>query len=596
METNYPGRIMNRPFLLRDGLCFVLLLVFFGLVAPHVAVFYEIHYGFYFGGGYLRAALAEWGGGLHYAASFIAQFFYYPLPGALLPAAMTLSAVVSARFIIRRLSGRADDLGLSCFVGAAYAAFLNRSFNYNLEIAVAALLALLLIPLFISIRRPSVRALLYLLLAPFLHWSLTLVFIFLSAFLVVFSLVDEKSTGKFYGALYLFMIPLVPYALNELFVFSPAATRIVMGSFTSKFAFFPMMLPFFGIFPAIPLFALAIEKIKYQGKPAVYKAAAWLLVSLFAAFAFYQTYDKAFAANIIALKYADREEWDSLLKHCNENRGLSPLLTLFADIALMNKGRLAEDALKYDQSFNIGWAAKPYQGYWLMNECGGLYYYYLGLPNEAHCWFVEARHTLVSDTPFIDKKLALSLSLSGHHEAARMYFKKLERTLFYREWVRKVCKDRDCNLRPEALPRFFIKETPPAFKQGHYFSGVSLLDNLQRYHDLYPRDKNIFEALCVHLILSNEINAFYKHCVPKIRNYGYAALPVLFQEAILIYQTLNPADKTARGFTIDSGIAGRGRDFLEETRNISAENREFYKKKLVDRYGDTLFYHNIFSQ
>ncbi|MCX5785618.1 MAG: DUF6057 family protein [Elusimicrobia bacterium] len=596
MEKISAEKITNRPFIRRDVFFFVLLFAFFGLVAPHIIVFNEIHSGFYFGRDHLLGALAEWGGMLYYVSSFIAQFFYYLPLGALLLAALTLSTVVSARSIICRLSRRPDDLGFSYFIGVAYAALLNRSFSCDLEIAVAALLALLLSRLFISIRKPGVRIIVYLLLAPFLHWLFTLTLLFLSAFLIVVSLIYENRTAKLYGVLYLLIHILAPYTLNALFVFSPGAMNMLTGSFSSKSVLFPMMLPLLGSFPAIPLVAYFIPKIKSPGKPAVYKALTWLFLTLFAGVSFNQTYDKAAKANIIALKYADREEWDLLLKHCNENRGLSPLLTLFADIALMNKGRLAEDALKYDQSFDIGWAEHPYPVDWLLDECGGLFYYYLGLPNETHYWFVEASQSLADETPFIAKKIALSLSLSGHPAAAEMYFKKLERTLFYRKWVRKVCKDRDYNLRMEALPRFFMKETPPAPKLGHYFSGGALLENLERYHDLYPRDKNIFEALSVHLILRNEINAFYRYYVPEIQNYHYEKLPGLFQEAILIYQMTNPADPTARRFTIDREISSRNAGFLKEMRDINGENRESYRKKLFDRYGDTLFYHNVFSR
>ncbi len=130
--------------------------------------------------------------------------------------------------------------------------------------------------------------------------------------------------------------------------------------------------------------------------------------------------------------YAQRAEWDKLLKLSDRYPGYNTLVIYYTDLALYKSGNLTDKMFSYPQIGSQGLRLK-----WQRNLnlfFGGEVFSQLAYNNESIHWAFEA---LVANgqNPRSLKKLAVGCIVNGNNDIAQKYLSLLRKTLFYRIWA-----------------------------------------------------------------------------------------------------------------------------------------------------------------
>lgn len=266
--------------------------------------------------------------------------------------------------------------------------------------------------------------------------------------------------------------------------------------------------------------------------------------------------------------HTQREEWNDVLHYSACYRGNNYLHTYLTNLALYNTGRMPYDLFCYPQPFAARSLFFPWTGNSRESEYGGLIYAGLGYPNEAQRWTTE-HITVFGFTPSALQKLVSYNLSAGRPRVAQRFTNILNRSMFYKNLPA-----------PTRLPAI----APDSTRAAHFINIDDLLPDLLYACNRGPDNRMAFEYLMSYYLLNNQVVSFVENLY-RIRNFSYPELPVLYQEALMLYKIKASSEKYEQ---LDVDVS-------EETKERFAEYIRLYTAKdavnLKRKFGNTYWYY-----
>ncbi len=483
---------------------------------------------FFLGSDFLRAHLDYPGGLLDYAAAFIAHLTYVPILGAAAFALLDTGLVLLFSAFLKRLNSHAPFFAAPLLLAPLLVLHNNYHFPPTIVLALAAATAAALG--YTVIKSVSGR-LGYTVAAATLLYYLAGNALFAYAVAVVIFEVTCSRRSLVPIAATVVLVFMLPYAAGARCTIMPNRAFLFPLVPEKSAGYSPWML--YAVFAVLlllaPLGAALWKKPFFGSRKAFFVQALPLTVLLLAAALFtLRTEERQFW---MFDYYARKGLWRELLKLCERPYLRNKQVMLQINRALLQTGALGDRMFFYHQPFDR-------EGLFVFDEYDVTttlirsdLYFDLGHYNAAKQWAHEAL-SVRGETVWNLQRLALCYLIFEQKDAAALFFRKLEKTLFHREWARRyrpfwsgaadVRSDRElAALIANRVERDFI--TFPNYPE----------QDLPHLLQKNPRNRAAFEYLMADLLLSKKLKRFVDEL--RSRRLLGAPLPLHYQEALLFY-------------------------------------------------------------
>jgi hypothetical protein len=551
---------------------------------------------FYKGWPFLRECLSYPGGVLRYINALLPQFFYISWAGALVITGQAWVLCACTGWFLRRLA--VPGWRLLRFIPALIVVVPYARYSYHFPTITGALASLLFACLYVAIssrgmgipstgsgqalpviRNSSARCrchdvAAYFVLAVVAYVISAAVFLPFALLCAIYELLYRRRYGV--ALAYLLVAAVLPYAVGVL-VFHVSlvnaytdmlplswqirdwVTRGKMVQAVYALYLFPMALAFvWGVGRAIAAWWSARRtEVQVQpgkkkpGSPGAKPRPAWLrrpavrwtlesalLFALGVAVAALSL-NRSQKALLAVHYYACQRQWPEVLRvsrpRMNENAVMNAV-----NRALYYTGRLDQDMFTWPQRPD----ALVYTG-----QDHALFYWHkldtlldLGLLNLAEKNFTECLE-MFGEHPMILQRLALVNLAKGKIEAGRIYLEKLRQTLFFSGWAQdyldRLAADPTLASDPQMQQlraRALRKDSIAAF-----YAPEPMLEVLAEQGS---QNRMAFEYLMAWYMMEKRLDKFVQN-LARLQDFGYTAVPPLYQEAALIYGTRHPIPAAA---------------------------------------------------
>jgi hypothetical protein len=284
--------------------------------------------------------------------------------------------------------------------------------------------------------------------------------------------------------------------------------------------------------------------------------------------------------------YACQRQWPQVL------RVSRPCMDKYAVMnavnrALYHTGRLNQDMFTYLQHPE----ALIFTG-----EDHALFYWHkldtlidLGLLNLAEKNFTECME-MFGEHPMILQRLALINLAKGKIEAGRIFLEKLRQTLFFSGWAQDYLKRLAADPTLAADP-YMQQLRAQALRKDSTVFFYAPEPMLLALVEQGRQNRMAFEYLMASYMMEKRLDKFMKN-LGRLPEFGYTALPPLYQEATLIYATKYPVP--LGDFSISPEVQQRIKRF-SDIFNRYGRNKEAAFSELAGNFAGSYFFYFIYA-
>lgn len=508
---------------------------YFATLGKYSLLYHEGHSLFLFDQYYLLEHLGKWGGITDYITAFCVQFFYIPTLGALLLSIVLLIIVLLVDGIVSRIATSSLFVTFAPSIVLCY--FLGTP-EYEISMITAIVINLFGIYFFVRIKKRFLRYA-YALLAVLLVGYATAYFAHLFWIAVLFiEVIHWKEEGWqwtfFKVSLFsMYSISAMILLVSELFEipFSACWSFLLQGK---EFIFYFIASVACG-FAANYLWSyLLLQRLPKR----VFCVSSFLLTFLTLGVALYWGFNQRVAQMVYITHEVRKQNWEEVLKISDSYAGSNSLIAYYTHIALLHTGKLGTHLFSFDQSLGANGLYFTWERSRKRSEHGGELYFHLGLINEAHHWAFESLVSNGENAPQL-KMLALTNLINGKKKSAAKYLGVLEKSLFYAAWAKQYAHfiGDESACKQDA----FIQKKRAQMPQEDFFMNLRNLEpDLRQLLRSNPKNTFACEYLLTFYLLSNQIDRF---AFTLNEFYLDKAIPILYQQALLIYLSAHPGEK-----------------------------------------------------
>jgi hypothetical protein len=579
------------------------------------------------GWSFLRGSLAMPGGFVMYVAGFLSQGYYYSWLG-------TVVVVLSALFLCE-LSRRhllvAGYMHPAVLVSIpAILLFLICSrYKHSLPPCLAVSLGLLCSLVFERLpwRRPAIRMAVYCLIAALLFWlaGAAGLFIFSLMTLIHGALVRRELVvpvlalpvgfAIIWGlAQYVFLIPprqafliLTPFApvvTTGMKTFSRVLTIILYG-------FVPASV--LVLFPARAVFGMIAQSREPRSKRARRKRAravtgqkkvssavfnkglVFAAPIILMAVGFCFTYERMSKTFLVAHDYSLRKRWGKILDLARSLPAGTSNIYFNHDIirALYHTGRLPHDMFAFPQTphglFLTHDEKVSYLTQWKLCDT----FMELGQVNLAEKLASEILATKKHCGPVVEKLAWINI-VKKRNRTARVYLNALKKDLVYHRTAASLLSALDNGLSPEQAAyvdrirwRMLRAEDSGTGKDSiEQMLGGLLIRN--------THNRMAFEYLMACYLLSGRVDMIAANA-ERLGDFGYRAIPIPYEEAVLIYIGSRKQKVDLKGLSIRHQTIERYKRFVQLRSTMQPHNRNVVLNRLIREFGSSYFFYFTFG-
>ena len=545
------------------------------------------------------------GGLMSYIASFLTQFFYYPMLGSLIYVALLLVVQWMTMKVFRISSRHAllalipSVLILCCSMEAGYWIFQIKTQGYFYSMLVGFLFVLSAMWGY-QVAKGWVRFAVILGLAAM---GYPLFGFYASLALLGIALWTLNSEGEGRGAIVLacvalvFVTPILYYSVYEQTRFVDMFTiGMPAFSFSKRDIFtwipyvllylFPLVLPF------VPL-KRDVEPVTKNSFLVEVLGSASVIVALGLIF-WYR--DPNFRAEIKMNHAMERLEWRKALDIAKAQKQTpTRLIVLNKNLALLKLGKAGDEMFHY---LDGGEAPNSPLKIRLMQVGGKMLYYHYARMNFCYRWCLEDAVEYGWKIDYLKYMVRTSL-ISGEPALAQKYINTLKKTLFYRGWAEKyekmvqnpklIAKDREM---ASILPLYQYEDQ---LDGDNSLVEIYLLNYFAHtYNELSTPMFNEAALMCA--LTLKDIPTFWNCFFRYANSHKADRMPTHYQEAALLYGNLEKGVDISK-MPFDKTVKMRFQDFMKFAQKHAVENVERdpeAKKLFYERYGNTFWYFYFF--
>lgn len=532
-------------------------------------------------------------GGLALVLSeFLVQFFIVPYAGAAITTGLLVLAGLAVRGIVRRIVPE-TNLFFLYLLPVILIMFIHFDFNYLVygTVALDMMLGVFLLCLHISDDKWRMGA--EVILAPVLFGLLGAVALLFAVLVLVYELFNK--THRWYWVLLSGFLAILCGICSVRFA--------ALGEY--RFAFLPDAYYHMALNPkpviydswiSLPLILMVAfwlkRKQKTTGKKMLIAGCAVQLM-LLGALCWWGVpkFGDEKAIKVKELDYHARtEQWDRIIE-ANKGKLTNYLNICYLNMALAQKGELADRAFSFDQKGPLGLMVawnKTEQISVLLSEIT----FAIGNPALSQEMAFEAYATAIGEgNPRALKRLVQTNLIYGEYPVAEKYIKVLENTLCYSSWASSQRKFLYNDAEVEKDP--VLGRMRKCLSKENYLSEMNNMEkDLRVIAEANPSNKGAIEYLGLFFLMSKDL-ANFKNMLKYY--YGTDVLPKLpksFQEAVI---TLSETDPDYwKSFNISPAVMQR---FAEYKKQVLANknNAKALPGLMYRAYGDTYWFYYMFK-
>jgi Family of unknown function (DUF6057) len=510
--------------------------IYFGFFGDYVLFFQEKSALFIFSADFLSQSFHQPGGLIIWLGELITTFFFHPLAGAFILAALLTLFIIIVRKTVRNLTGN-DSIFLPFIFGLALF-YLQTDYRF-LVLNIAGML--LQIALFyISVKYLTmVKGWIPVFITPFWYfiaggfsWIFVLLLILYFAFYRVIS-------GWLKIIAVFSVLLLIIYISKEFLFFQSLKTLLLYPTNVQNTGFHPILFySVVAIFCLIPL----ISKIKVK-LPARFKISDSTVTIILSGF----TVILLFVAGIAGYSKKDSQyfqveklfyqnKFDEVTTYLRANPSNNSLTMFLNNISLCEKGQLNDQLFNFPQSPDGSTLFLKWEIIGEVLRRGGYFYYTIGMINEAHRWAFE-NMVMKGLSPEDLKMLIKTELIYGNYKVASKYIAILKKTAFYNDDAKRFEKllfdDLAVNADPDLGEKRKIRLNTDFF---------SITDdpiiNIERILATDSLNKKTFQYKVAFLLLKKNYQGI-ANILPGFEKLGYTRFPQNFEEAAIALSVYN---------------------------------------------------------
>ncbi len=195
----------------------------------------------------------------------------------------------------------------------------------------------------------------------------------------------------------------------------------------------------------------------------------------------------------------------------------------------------------------------------------------------------------------IIEKIAWINIIKGQHRTARTYLNALKQDLIYGRNARSLLSTMD-NMKPDQAA-YVNRINSYLHEEGHPGTGEDSVEQiLTGLLVQNPQNKMAFEYLMASYLLTGKVNKIAGN-VTRMSDLGYKTIPVLYEEAILIYVGSVAKDHRAKlpRFKISPETIKRYQAFISIRNTLKPHNRQAVLQRLIREFGSSYFFYFTFG-
>jgi hypothetical protein len=563
-----------------------------------------------------------------YVAGFLSQGYYYSWLGAVI---IVLSALFLCELSRRHLvaAGYAPATVLTSFPAILLFLIYSR-YKHPLPACLAVSLGLLFSLVFerLPLRRLVSRTAVYCLMAATVFWLTGAggLFVF-SLMAVVYGIFVRRDLGLPVLALpaglvvvwglaqYLFLIP----PRQAFLVLTPFSPAVVAGMKTFSriliillYSFVPLSVLF--LLPGKKMLGKAGQSRKIRSKPtkgkkahtaagrrrlsvAIFKKSAVLAIPIgLTATGLYFSHEQMSKPFVLAHDYSLRKQWDKILELGRSLPKGKSNVYFNHDIirALYHTGRLPYDLLDFPQTQH---------GLFLTHEKKASYLTQLKLCDAfMELGNVNMAEKLASEilvasnhSGIVIEKLARINIIKGQDRTARVYLNALKKDLICRGTAETLLSALDNSFTPDQAA-YVDRIRSYMHEEGHTGTGKDSIEQMLTgllVHN--PHNKMAFEYLMACYLLTGQVDKIVAN-MERLDDLGYQTIPILYEEAILIYFGSLGQKIDLNKFRIRPQTLQRYTNFVQLRNAMQLHNRQAVLNRLVVEFGSSYFFYFTFRR
>lgn len=476
---------------------------------------------FLFTKSYFMERMSLPGGLADYVSEFLVQFYYYPLFGALIVAALLLGIQLIAYQLIKRL-GDQDVAYILSFVPVIFVWHYMGNESVLLSFVVAVLASLGFNLGYVNIKNNVVK-MAYSTAGVALFYYLFGAMAFAAVLFIIGYNFRQKNSiiNSVASVLCSVFTAVICYKLSSYQLY-----RFFLGI---NYFRFPTEIPFMQIVMMLMIGVIGI----FNYKPIKYSPILITICCLVGGGFYAATGFDVVHYTALEYDYLVRVgNWDKIIAMSENKPLLSPQNVSCINLALAEKGVLGDKMFDYPQNGKQGLMPNFVRDFFLPLSSAEIYLR-LGMVNTALRYYFEAQEAIPNyrKSCRITKRLAELNILNEDYEVARKYLDMLSNTLFYKDFAQNnLANLGDKNKFTEN--KFWAAIDKNRYQKDFLFSegesdqmyGLLLVQN--------EKNRLACDYLMADVLLEKDLQKFINY-YPLCKNAGYTVLPKQFQQALI---------------------------------------------------------------
>jgi len=268
------------------------------------------------------------------------------------------------------------------------------------------------------------------------------------------------------------------------------------------------------------------------------------------------------------------------------------LISYFTNIALAETGEMPYRMFYYDQTGPDGLFLKWQESYFTVLYIGEAYYR-LGLMQEAEHSAYEAMVGNPVEHNSQTLRRLVTTSIAARDTALfNKYIRFFDQTLFYHGWAKRQRQYMTSALSDSA---FVFPGTPKATGCDDFFLSYAKPEwILNKLLEKNPDHRLAFEYLMAWYMLNKDMNNMKKCLDTYFHRFPYPIIPTHYEEALLLYQSLNPSANVWQQYTVSEITRRRFSSYIQDYK-LARTNPQL-TKKLYQQFGKTYWFYYHFRK
>ena len=519
---------------------------------------------FLFNGSYFMDRVRLPGGLADYLSEFLVQFYYVPLYGAII-LALLFFLLQRLSWALGRVLGSADCWYPLTFLPVIVLWFVMSDENVLLSFHVSLLAVLVLCWLYgryVAVRGIAWKALSLLVTIPVAYWLFGPSIYVLMVWVAVLEMRLNRSlqgVGLLGGMSLIALCTILvsswlPYEFHRFFiglnyfrypVYNPSMQFLVMA----LLAFIP---PLIGVLPK-----------SFSGRRLVTAVITQILVLVGGCGVLIYGAFNNYKYQLIEYDYLVRsEQWNVIISKAERQPAMRPLDVSCVNLALSQKGLLAERLFDFYQN-GVEGLFPAFTRDMTSPVSTAEIFFRLGMVNDAHRYMFEAQEAIPNyrKSGRMTKRIIQCEIANGQYDVARKFLRRLRQTLFYRQWALSTLELLENEKSVDSDPLYGKLRSLRHKKEDYLFSDGEMDQMLGMLFTGNMANRMAYEYLMCYVLLQRDMGKFMSYY--SLGQYvGYKRIPRAIQEVLIGNWLKKHPDPKTIPYSVDGTILDNTINFI----------------------------------